>query len=95
MIQLVACDIDGTLLHGDETELSPDVIKEIKGLKEKNIMSVRPAVGSIQAFGDYFGRWRMIFTIYVRTGRSFMGRGNPGPILAKTDIPQDKARGSP
>lgn len=38
MIQLVACDIDGTLLHGDETELSPDVIKEIKGLKEKNIM---------------------------------------------------------
>lgn len=91
MIQLVACDIDGTLLHGDETELSPDVIKEIKGLKEKNIMFCPTSGRQYTSLRRLFREVADDIYYICENGAVIYGPGNPGTILAKTDIPQDKA----
>jgi hypothetical protein len=36
-IQLIACDIDGTLLHGSETKIAPAVFEQIARLHQKGI----------------------------------------------------------
>lgn len=91
MIQLVACDIDGTLLHGEETELKPAVIDEIRRLKKKNILFC-------PASGRQYTSLRRLFRevaddIYYmcENGAVIYGPGNPGAVLAKTEIPRDKA----
>ena len=35
MIRLVTCDIDGTLLHGEETSIDTETLEEIRRLREK------------------------------------------------------------
>ena len=37
MIRLVTCDIDGTLLHGEETSIDAETLEEIRRLREKGI----------------------------------------------------------
>ena len=34
MIKVIACDIDGTLLHGDAQEIDPVIFREIGRLRE-------------------------------------------------------------
>ena len=34
MIRLVTCDIDGTLLHGEETSIDAETLEEIRRLRE-------------------------------------------------------------
>ena len=38
MIQLIACDIDGTLLTDGAAEINPKVFCQIRRLKERNIL---------------------------------------------------------
>ena len=38
MIRLVASDIDGTLLQGDETEIPRGIFEQIARLRKKNIL---------------------------------------------------------
>ena len=38
MIRLIASDIDGTLLHGDQTEISPVIFQEIHRLRQAGIL---------------------------------------------------------
>ena len=38
MIRLVTCDIDGTLLHGEETSIDAETLEEIRRLREKGIL---------------------------------------------------------
>ena len=38
MIRLVTCDIDGTLLHGEETSIDTETLEEIRRLREKGIL---------------------------------------------------------
>lgn len=91
MIQLVACDIDGTLLHGDETALKPEVFEELRRLRQKNILFC-------PASGRQYASLRKLFKeiagdIYYmcENGAVIYGPGNPGAILAKTEIPGERA----
>ena len=84
MIRLIACDIDGTLHHGDETQISPRVFEEIDRLAAKGIPFC-------PASGRQYSSLRRLFQpvadrlYYVcENGAVVFGPGNPGPLLAKT-----------
>lgn len=84
MIRLIACDIDGTLLHGNEAEIAPRVFQEIDRLAAKGIWFC-------PASGRQYSSLRRLFhpaadrLYYVcENGAVVFGPGNPGPLLAKT-----------
>lgn len=86
MIQLIACDIDGTLLHGDEKEIAPRVFEEIDRLAAKGIRFC-------PASGRQYSSLRRLFRpvadqlYYVcENGAVVFGPGNPGPLLAKRSM---------
>lgn len=86
MIRLIASDIDGTLLHGDQTEIDPRVFAEIDRLAAKGIRFC-------PASGRQYNSLRRLFKpvadqlYYVcENGAVVFGPGNPGPLLAKTSM---------
>lgn len=86
MIRLIASDIDGTLLHGDQTEIDPRVFAEIDRLATKGIRFC-------PASGRQYSSLRRLFQpvadqlYYVcENGAVVFGPGNPGPLLAKTSM---------
>lgn len=83
MIRLIACDIDGTLLHGEENTLSHGVLAEIGRLNDKGILFC-------PASGRQYSSLRRLFQpvadqlYYIcENGAVVFGPGNPGPLLAK------------
>ena len=91
MIRLIASDIDGTLLHGQETQISPPIFQEICRLREKGILFC-------PASGRQYSSLRRLFApvadqlIYLcENGAVVYGSGNPGPVLGKTPMPQARA----
>lgn len=91
MIRLIASDIDGTLLHGDQTEISPAIFGEIRRLQSKGILFC-------PASGRQYSSLRRLFApvadelIYLcENGAVVYGPGNPGPVLCKTPMPQARA----
>lgn len=38
MIRLIACDIDGTLLHGAQTQIAPEVFRQIRRLSAQGVI---------------------------------------------------------
>ncbi|NLM72507.1 MAG: HAD family phosphatase [Clostridiaceae bacterium] len=92
MIKLVACDIDGTLLHGDDTRINPKIFEKIKLLKQKGILFCA-------ASGRQYINLQRLFTpvadeIYYscENGAVVFGPGNPGPLLGKTVMDRDLVR---
>ncbi len=90
MIRLIASDIDGTLLHGEQTEISPVIFQEIRRLREQGILFC-------PASGRQYSSLRRLFApvadelIYLcENGAVVYGPGNPGPMLCKT--PMSRAR---
>ena len=84
MIRLIACDIDGTLLHGAQTEIDPRVFAEIDRLAARGILFC-------PASGRQYSSLRRLFRpaadrlYYVcENGAVVFGPGSPGPLLAKT-----------
>lgn len=84
MIRLIACDIDGTLLHGSETKAAPVVFQEIRRLHQRGILFC-------PASGRQYDSMRRLFPSdadrlpYVcENGAIVYGPGNPGPVLSKT-----------
>ncbi len=84
MIKLVACDIDGTLLHGNETRIKPVIFDRITRLKQKGILFCA-------ASGRQYTNLRRLFSpvaheIYFlcENGAAVYGPGNPGLLLDKT-----------
>lgn len=91
MIRLIASDIDGTLLHGDQREISPAIFREIRRLKDKGILFC-------PASGRQYSSLRRLFApvahelIYLcENGAVVYGPGDPGPVLCKTPMPQAPA----
>lgn len=91
MIRLVACDIDGTLLHGRETELKSEVINEIWRLKEKGILFCAASGRQYTSLHRLFREVSNDIYYICENGAIIFGPGNPGRILTKTEIPRDKA----
>lgn len=91
MIQLVACDIDGTLLHGDQTEISSAVFEQISRLSQ---LGVRFCPAS----GRQYSSLRRLFApvadqLYYlcENGAVVYGPGDPGTVLAKVPMHRDQA----
>ena len=90
MIRLIASDIDGTLLHGEETAISPVIFREIRRLREKGILFC-------PASGRQYSSLRRLFApvadqlLYLcENGAVVYGPGRPGPVLCKTPMPRDR-----
>lgn len=86
MIRLIASDIDGTLLHGEQTEIDPRVFAEIDRLAAKGIRFC-------PASGRQYSSLRRLFApvadqLYYlcENGAVVFGPGNPGPLLAKRSM---------
>lgn len=91
MIRLVACDIDGTLLHGVQREISPAVFEQITRL-------TRLGVRFCPASGRQYSSLRRLFApvadqLYYlcENGAVVYGPGDPGAILAKVPMRQEQA----
>lgn len=83
MIRLIASDIDGTLLHGTDTELAPALFDEIRRLRKKGLLFC-------PASGRQYSSLRRLFSpvadqvpFLCENGAVVYGQGSPGPILFK------------
>ena len=91
MIRLIASDIDGTLLHGEQTDISPVIFQEIHRLHRKGILFC-------PASGRQYSSLRRLFApvadelFYLcENGAVVYGPGHPGPVLCKTSMPRARA----
>lgn len=91
MIRLVTCDIDGTLLHGEETSIDAETLEEIRRLREKGILFC-------PASGDQYHSLRRLFApvqdeiAYIcENGSVVFGPGNPGPVWGKVPLERNLA----
>ncbi len=92
MVKLLAFDIDGTLLHGEETRLAPAVLNEIIRLKAKGC---RICLASGRQFGNLHRLFQHIapeLYYIAENGAVIFGPGTPPPLLDKTLMDQDAAR---
>jgi len=95
MIELVACDIDGTLLHAGEKEISPEVFEQIGRLQKKGIIFC-PASGR-----QYYSLHRLFAPIVdmlyfiCNNGAILFGPDKGGDIseriLSTTALPRKQA----
>lgn len=83
MIRLIASDIDGTLLQGNETEIAPVLFDHIRRLREKGILFC-------PASGRQYSSLRRLFApvadqvpFLCENGAVVYGAGSPGPVLFK------------
>ena len=91
MVRLIACDIDGTLLRGDETEIAPAVFDEIARLRRRGIRFC-------PASGRQYTSLRRLFApvcddicYLCENGAILYGAGAPGPVLFETIMPRARA----
>lgn len=91
MVRLIASDIDGTLLHGSQTQIDPAVFREIRRLRERGILFC-------PASGRQYGSLRWLFApvaeelFYLcENGAVVYGPGSPGPVLGKTAMDRELA----
>ena len=92
MIKVIACDIDGTLLHGDAQEIDPVIFREIGRLREKGILFC-------PASGRQYASLRRLFApvadqlLYLcENGALLYGPGAPGPLLEKVEVAPAEGR---
>lgn len=84
MIRLIACDIDGTLLHNGSTTVDPVIFEHIVRLRKKGILFC-PASGR-----QYSSLRRLFYPVadelyyLCENGAVVFGAGSPGPLLDKT-----------
>ncbi|MEM5768315.1 MAG: HAD family hydrolase [Bacillota bacterium] len=95
MIKLVLCDIDGTLIHPGEREVSPKVLEQVERLQRKGLLFC-------PASGRQYNSLRGLFTtiadrIYYisNNGAVVLGPDKGGPleeqIISKTALPRELA----
>ena len=84
MIRLVACDIDGTLLHGQEREIAPAVLEEIRRLRGKGILFCPASGRQYSSLRRLFAPVAGELAYLCENGAVVFGPGSPGPVLGKT-----------
>lgn len=91
MIRLVASDVDGTLLRGDETAIHPDILHEIARLREKGILFCPASGRQYDSLKRLFGP--MAGELYYLCGNGAMiyGPGDPGPVLHQSVMDRESS----
>lgn len=85
MIQLIATDIDGTLLHGEQTEISPIILEEARRLMEKGIYFCPASGRQYTSLGRLFAPIADRMYSLCENGAAIFGPG--GRLLEK--VPMD------
>lgn len=91
-IQLVACDIDGTLLHDDETCIHPEVLIEIDRLHKKGIYFCPTSGRQYNSLKHLFAPVVNDIYFICENGAILYKAGTPDAILSKTNMPDAKAK---
>jgi len=84
MIRLIASDVDGTLLRGDETAISPDVLRHIARLQKKGILFCPASGRQYDSLRRLFGPVAGELYYLCGNGSMLYGPGSPGPVLAQS-----------
>ncbi len=90
-IKLVACDIDGTLLHHGAKEIAPAVFEQIERIRNKGIIFCPASGRQYDSLRQLFAPVANEVSYMCENGAVIFGAGNPGPVLAKTVIGHEKA----
>lgn len=91
MIRLVASDIDGTLLHGEEREISPAVFAQIRRLRAKGILFCPASGRQYSSLRRLFAPVAGELSYLCENGAVVYGPGDPGPVLGRTPMPRGRA----
>ena len=89
MVKLLACDIDGTLLHGGETEVSAGVFRELRRLRDKGILFCPASGRQYASLRTLFAPLGEDMACLCENGSVLFGPG--GQVLSKTPLDQAKA----
>lgn len=89
MIRLVTCDIDGTLLHGAETAIDDETLREIARLREKGILFCPASGRQYRSLRRLFQPVQNEIAYICENGSVVFGPGAPGPVWGK--VPLDRA----
>lgn len=90
MIRLVTCDIDGTLLHGEEWTIDAETLQEIERLRAKGILFCPASGRQHNSLRRLFGPMQNEIAYICENGAVVFGPGNPGPVWGK--VPLDRAQ---
>ena len=88
MVRLVTCDIDGTLLHGDQTEIDAETLREIRRLREKGILFCPASGRQYHSLRRLFAPVQDEIAYICENGSVVFGPGAPGPVWGK--VPLDR-----
>ena len=86
MIKLIACDIDGTLLHGSETEISSAVFDEIRRVRSLGVAFCPASGRQYTSLRRLFAPVADELTYMCENGAALFGPGNPGPVLDRVEM---------
>ena len=91
MIKLIASDIDGTLLRSGARQISDELFAQVRRLRRQGILFC-PASG--RQYSSLLGLFAPIAResyFLCENGAALFGPGDPGPLLAKTDMDREAA----
>ena len=91
MIRLVTCDIDGTLLHGEETSIDAETLEEIRRLREKGILFCPASGRQYHSLRRLFAPVQDEIAYICENGSVVFGPGNPGPVWGKVPLERNLA----
>lgn len=91
MIRLVTCDIDGTLLHGEETSIDTETLEEIRRLREKGILFCPASGRQYHSLRRLFAPVQDEIAYICENGSVVFGPGNPGPVWGKVPLERSLA----
>lgn len=91
MIRLVACDIDGTLIHGEEKEIPAVIFSEIARLRERGILFCPASGRQYSSLRRLFAPVAGELAYLCENGAVVFGPGSPGPVLGKTAMEREAA----
>ena len=89
MIQLVACDIDGTLLREGQTEIAPEVFAQIRRLTEMGVIFCPASGRQLGSLQTLFAPVKEDLYILCENGAAIYDRG--GKLLYSREIPRQTA----
>ena len=91
MIQLIACDIDGTLLPYRGQEIPREIFREISRLMERGVLFCPTSGRQYTSLRRLFAPVADSLYYICENGTILFGPGNPGPVLGKWEMDREAA----
>ncbi len=92
-VRLIACDIDGTLLHGKETQIHDAVFAQMKRLHQKGILFCPASGRQVHSLRQLFLPVQEDLYYICENGSAVFSNGKDGALLSKTALPHETALG--